>query len=309
MEGAGYTPAAMVQSGAGRPFIGSQSMVAPLRQVIVKRPAEAFASPSKLEAEWRDLGFGGLPDLARARDEHAAFVALLEGAGAEVLVLPAAADTTLDSIYVHDPGLVTDAGAVVFNMGKPQRRGEGPALRAALAAFGVPVLGEVEAPATAEGGDMLWVDRETLVAGRTYRTNGAGVARIRDLLAPVGVEVIEAGLPSWNGPDDLIHLLSLVSPVAEDLAVVYRPLTPIPLLELLEDRGYRLVDVPAEEFPLMGPNVLALAPRLVVMLRGLPRTRAALEAAGCEVLEYAGDEISRKGNGGPTCLTRPVSRG
>ena len=284
-------------------------MVAPLRRVIVKRPAEAFASPSKVEAEWRDLGFGAPPDLGRARDEHAAFVALLEGAGAEVLALPEAPGTTLDSIYVHDPGLVTNAGVVVFNMGKPQRRGEGPALVAALSAWGVPVLGEVLAPATAEGGDMLWVDERTLVAGRTYRTNAAGVARIRELLSPQGVEVVETGLPSWNGPEDLIHLLSLVSPVAEDLAVVYRPLMPIPLLELLEERGFRLLDVPAEEFPLMGPNVLALAPRRVIMLRGLPRTRAALEAAGCEVMEYAGDDISRKGNGGPTCLTRPLLRG
>ena len=284
-------------------------MVAPLRRVIVKRPSEAFRSPEKLEAEWRDLGFGALPDLARARDEHAAFVALLEGAGAEVLTLPEAAGTTLDSIYVHDPGLVAEAGVVTFNMGKPQRRGEGAALRAALATWGVPVLGAVEAPATAEGGDMLWVDRHTLVAGRTYRTNAAGVRRIRELLSPLGVDVIETGLPSWNGPEDLIHLLSLVSPVAEDLAIVYRPLMPIPLLELLEEKGFRLLDVPAEEFPRMGPNVLALAPRRVVMLRGLPRTRAALEGAGCEVIEYAGDEISLKGNGGPTCLTRPLWRG
>lgn len=284
-------------------------MVAPLRRVIVKGPAEAFVSKAKIQAEWRPLGFTAPPDLARAKGEHAAFVALLEEAGVEVLSLPEGEATTLDSIYVHDPGLVTEAGVVVFNLGKPQRRGEGPALRAALAAWGVPVLGEVTAPATAEGGDMLWVDRRTLVAGRSYRTNAAGVARVRELLSPLGVEVIEAGLPSWNGPLDLIHLLSLVSPVADDLALVYRPLLPIPLLELLEGRGFRLLDVPAEEFPLMGPNVLALAPRRVVMLQGLPQTRELLEAAGCEVMEYAGDEISRKGNGGPTCLTRPLLRG
>jgi len=284
-------------------------MVAPLRRVIVKGPAEAFVSKAKIQAEWRPLGFTAPPDLARAKGEHAAFVALLEEAGVEVLSLPEGEATTLDSIYAHDPGLVTEAGVVVFNLGKPQRRGEGPALRAALAAWGVPVLGEVTAPATAEGGDMLWVDRRTLVAGRSYRTNAAGVARVRELLSPLGVEVIEAGLPSWNGPLDLIHLLSLVSPVADDLALVYRPLLPIPLLELLEGRGFRLLDVPAEEFPLMGPNVLALAPRRVVMLQGLPKTRELLEAAGCEGMEYAGDEISRKGNGGPTCLTRPLLRG
>jgi len=289
--------------------VGSQSMVAPLRRVVVKRPADAFVSEAKIEAEWRDLGFTAAPDLARARDEHAAFVSVLEGAGAEVLSLPSGEGTTLDSLYVHDPGLVTEAGVVLFNMGKPQRRGEAPAMGAALRGWGVPVLGEVEAPAMAEGGDMLWVDPKTLVAGRTYRTNAAGIARIRALLSPLGIDVIESGLPCWNGPEDLLHLLSVVSPVAEDMAVVYRPLLPLPLAELLEERGYRLLDVPAEEFPRMGPNVLALRPREVLMLRGLPKTRAALEGAGCLVHEYAGDEISHKGNGGPTCLTRPLLRG
>lgn len=289
--------------------VGSQSMVGPLRRVIVKRPAEAFVSAAKIEAEWRDLAFTAAPDLSRAQEEHAAFVSVLQAAGSEVLYLPTGEGTTLDSIYVHDPGLVTEAGVVLFNTGKPQRRGEGPAMRAALEAWDVPVLGEVQAPATAEGGDMLWVDRRTLVAGRTYRTNARGVSRIRELLAPLGVEVIETGLPCWNGPHDLLHLLSLVSPVAEDLAVVYRPLLPLPVLELLEERGFRLLDVPADEFPRMGPNVLALAPGKVLMLRGLPKTRAALERAGCEVHEYAGDEISHKGNGGPTCLTRPLLRG
>jgi N-dimethylarginine dimethylaminohydrolase len=284
-------------------------MVAPLRRVIVKRPAEAYVSAVKIQAEWRGLGFTGPPDLARAEEEHAAFVALLQAAGAEVLYLPTAAPTTLDSIYTHDPALVTEAGVVVFNLGKTERQGEGAALRAALEAWGVPVLGEVAPPATAEGGDMLWIDRKTLVAGRTHRTNAAGVARLRELLAPLGVEVIEAALPFWRGPSDLLHLLSLVSPVAEDLAVVYRPLMPLPLLELLEARGFRLLDVPEEEFAGMGPNLLALAPRRLVMLQGLPRTRAALEAAGCTVEVYAGDEISRKGGGGPTCLTRPLLRG
>jgi N-dimethylarginine dimethylaminohydrolase len=284
-------------------------MVAPLRRVVVKRPAEAFRSAAQVAAEWQDLAFTAPPDLARAAAEHDAFVALLRDAGAEVLFLPAAPGTTLDSIYTHDPGLVTEAGVVVLHMGKPQRQGEGEALRTALGAWGVPVLGAVEAPATAEGGDLLWVDRRTLVAGRSHRTNAAGIARLRALLAPLGVAVVEAGLPYWRGPGDLLHLLSLVSPVAEDLAVVYRPLLPLPVVDLLESRGYRLLDVPEEEFAGMGPNVLALSPRRVVMLRGLPRTRAALEGAGCLVHEYAGDEISLKGGGGPTCLTRPLLRG
>jgi len=289
--------------------VGGQSMVAPLRRVVVKRPSEAFVSPAKVEAEWRELAFTAPPDLDRAASEHARLVAALEAAGAEVLCLPPGGGTTLDSIYTHDPGLATDEGVVVFHMGKPQRRGEAAALRAALAGWDVPVLGEVAAPGTVEGGDLFWADARTLVAGRSHRTNAAGIASLRALLAPLGVAVVEVGLPWWSGPHDLIHLLSLISPVAEDLAVVYRPLMPIPLVDLLVERGYRLLDVPREEFAGMGPNVLALAPRRVLMLQGLPRTRAALEDAGCTVTEYSGDEISHKGGGGPTCLTRPVLRG
>jgi len=288
--------------------VGSQSLVAPLRRVIVKRPEEAFRSASKIEDEWRRLGFTGPPDLARAAEEHRRFVALLEAAGAEVLALPEAEGTTLDSLYAHDPALVTSAGVVVFNMGKPERRGEGEALRRALAEWGVPVLGAVDGDATAEGGDMLWLDERTLVVGRGFRTNGAGIARIRALLAPLGVETIDVHLPAWDGREGLLHLLSIISLLADDLAVVYRRLLPVPLVELLEARGVALVDVPDEEFPGMGCNVLALAPRRVVMLERLPVTRGRLEAAGCSVSEYSGREISLKGNGGPTCLTRPLLR-
>jgi dimethylargininase len=290
------------------PGVGSQSFVAPLRRVIVKRPEDAFRSSSKIAEEWKRLGFTGPPDLDRAAAEHRRFVALLEDAGAEVLFLPAAEGTTLDSLYAHDPGLVTSAGAVVFNMGKPERRGEGPALARALAGWGVPVLGTLEGDATAEGGDMLWLDETTLVAGRGFRTNAEGIARIRALLAPLGIETIEAHLPAWDGREGLLHLLSIISPVAADLAVVYRRLLPVPLVEMLEARGVVLIDVPDEEFAGMACNVLALAPRRVVMLEGLPVTRGRLEEAGCTVAEYSGREISLKGNGGPTCLTRPLLR-
>jgi N-dimethylarginine dimethylaminohydrolase len=290
------------------PGVGSQSLVAPLRRVIVKRPEEAFRSPGKIDEEWRRLGFTGPPDLDRAVAEHRRLVALLQEAGAEVLYLPLSEGTTLDSLYAHDPALVSSAGVVVFNMGKPERRGEGEALRRALTEWGVPILGTLEGDATAEGGDMLWLDERTLVAGRGFRTNGPGIARIRALLAPLGIETIEVHLPAWDGRDGLLHLLSVISPLAEDLAVVYRRLLPVPLVELLEARGVTLVGVPDEEFAGMACNVLALAPRRVVMLEGLPVTRGRLEAAGCAVAEYSGREISLKGNGGPTCLTRPLLR-
>ena len=288
---------------------GSQSMVAPLLRVVAKRPRDAFRSTEQLAREWRELGFTGMPDLGRADAEHDQLVALLREAGAEVLFLPEAEGTTLDSIYVHDPGLVTDAGAIVFRTGKPQRRGERQALAAAFAGWGVPVLGAVDGEATAEGGDTLWLDHDTLVVARGFRTNAGGVARLRELLAPIGVTVVEVHLPYGGGPDDLLHLQSVISLLDHDLALVHRRLLPVPLFELLLERGLGLVDVPDEEYAALGCNVLALAPRRLAMLSGLPRTHARLEAAGCDVRTFDGDEIARKGGGGPTCLTRPVLRG
>lgn len=288
---------------------GSQSMVAPLRRVVVKGPREAFGTRERIAREWRELGFNAAPDLARAVAEHDQLVTALRDCGAEVLCLPGAEGTTLDSVYVHDPGLVTEEGAIVFRTGKPQRRGEGPALARALEGWGIPLLGEVEGEAMAEGGDTLWLDHHTLVVGRGFRTNAQGVARLRELLLPLGVEVVETHLPCWDGASGLLHLQSMISLLDDDLALVHRRPLPVPLLERLEARHMALVDVPEEEYAGLGCNVLALAPRRILMLSGLPRTRERLEGAGCEVRTFDGEEIARKGNGGPTCLTRPVERG
>ncbi len=283
-------------------------MVAPLRRVIVKRPAQAFRDARAIAAQWRGLGYAAAPDLERAASEHAALVAALEAAGAEVLCLPADERTGLDSLYTHDPGIVTEAGAILFQTGKPQRRGEGPAMADALGAWGVPILGVVDGAATAEGGDTLWIDPRTLAVGRSFRTNAAGVAALRALLEPRGAQVVEAHMPYLNGPGEVLHLQSVLSLLDHDLAVVYRPLLPVPLYELLQERGVRLIDIPPQELPTQGCNVLALAPRRAMLLRGNPITRSRLEEAGCTVVEIAGDEISFKGMGGPTCLTRPLLR-
>lgn len=287
---------------------GSQSMVAPLRRVAVKHPRQAFSSAERIAREWKSLGFSAPPDLDRASSEHDRLCTLLREAGAEVLALPDAPGTTLDSIYVHDPGIVTEHGAVVFRTGKAARRTEGPALATALAGWGVPLLGEVAGEATAEGGDTLWLDARTLVVGRGFRTNAAAVVRLRELLAPRGIEVVEVHLPYWDGPDPLLHLQSVISLLDHDLALVHRRPLPQPLFAMLEARGFELLDVPEEEYDRLGGNVLALAPRRVLMLSGLPRTQDRLRAAGCDVSTFAGDEIARKGHGGPTCLTRPVLR-
>jgi N-dimethylarginine dimethylaminohydrolase len=236
---------------------------------------------------------------------------VLESAGAALHWLPRDAATTLDSLYVRDAAVVCDRGLVLCRMGKAARSSEPAALARGLAVAGLgdwPIAGRIEAPGTIEGGDVVWLGPRTIAAGRGYRTNDEGIRQLRAILGDRIDELIVVPLPHWRGPGDVMHLMSLISPVDRDLAVVYPPLLPVPFRERLLDLGMRFVEVPDEEFDSLGTNVLALGPRRCLMARGNPRTAAALERAGAEVLEYAGDEISLKGAGGPTCLTRPLAR-
>ena len=278
-----------------------QDQFSPLRAVYVRPP-----EPEALR-RWREFGWRAAPDGARAAAEHEAFRALLTDAGARVVVGTEAASDDPDAIYPYDPVLMTDAGAILLRPGKPGRRGE-PAIAAAdLETAGVPVVGALGEPAFAEGGDLCWLDRSTLLVGVGYRTTTAGVDALRGLLPDVTVVAFD--LPHLAGPAACTHLLSFVSILDADLAVASLPHLPVRLVELLRDRGVRIVEVPDEEFDSMGPNVLALGPRIALALEGNPETRRRMEAAGVEVRTYAGDEISRKGDGGPTCLTRPLDRG
>ena len=289
-------------------LVGSQSMVTRLRRVIVKRPEEALRGPEHIANQWQPLRYTRPPDLARAARDHQKFVALLKEAGAEVLELPADDRTGLDSLYTHDPVLVTDRGAVILQTGKIARRGEGPAFADAFQAWDVPILGTIDGSATAEAGDMVWLDHDTLLVGRGFRTNPLGIEKLTDLLSPLSVTVIPVDLPYWNGPDDVLHLMSFISLLDDDLAVVYRRILPVRLFELLTGTGIQLIDVPDEEYDSLGCNVLAVAPRNVIMVAGNPITRSRLEAAGCQVSEFDGSELCIPGAGGPTCLTRPLLR-
>lgn len=287
---------------------GCQSMIAPLRRVVVKRPREAFRDNAHIDAQWKELNYLGRPDLQGASEEHERFTQILRSAGAEILLLPADDRTGLDSMYTHDAGIVTGAGAILFQTGKAARRGEGAAMADAMRQWDIPVLGTIGGDGVAEGGDMVWLDTHTLLAGQGFRTNLAGIQQLRSLVEPLGVRVLEFHLPYWSGPQDVLHLMSFLSLIDSDLAVVYRKLMPAPLFQLLSERRIRMVDVPDEEYDSLGCNVLALAPRVALVARGNPITRARLVEAGCTVHEYEGAEISLKGSGGPTCLTRPVLR-
>jgi N-dimethylarginine dimethylaminohydrolase len=279
-----------------------------LKTVVVKPVREAFQSQAVITREWRDLNFTAAPDWRRALDEYTYFLELLASTGARVLTLPAEDGTGLDSIYARDASVPAPSGVVLCSMGKPQRAGEPAAQRRALEAWGVPIAGAIEPPGQLEGGDVVWLDSRTVAVGRGYRTNDEGIRQYRAILGDAIDDFIVVPLPHWRGPGDVFHLMSIISPVDRDLAVVYSPLMPVPLRETLVARGMAFVEVPDEEFASMGANVLAVAPRMCVMLDGNPVTFDRLEQAGADVLTYDGREISLKGGGGPTCLTRPIGR-
>lgn len=278
-------------------------MIGQLRTVMVKRPDEAFAVDDP--SAWH---YSSKPDLAVAQQEHDALVSLLQSTGTQVIFHNTPQPNHADAIFVFDPALVTDHGAIMLSMGKQQRRGEEVAMAHRFEELGIPLLYTLHGEARAEGGDLLWLDHDALAVGLGFRTNGEGLHQLREALSKIGVSVIPVELPYYTGPDACLHLLSLISIVDNNTAVVYPPLLAVPFWQELQRRGFRLIEVPDEEFPTMGPNVLALAPGTCLMLEGNPITKQQLEEAGCEVLTYRGNEISLKAEGGPTCLTRPILR-
>jgi N-dimethylarginine dimethylaminohydrolase len=280
---------------------GAQSMTAPLREVLVKRPGAAFGRAFDDPAH----GYLGPVDLDVARREHDVFVDVLAGLGPNVHVLEDEIDDP-DLIYTFDPLLVTDRGAIPLRPGKANRLAEPDILEAWMTDAGIPIVGRVEEPGTIEAGDTFWLRPDLFCIGRTLRSNASGVEQLADL---VGGDVRVFDLPYWHGPAELVHLMSVISPVADDLAVAYLPLLPVGLWELLVDLDVALIAVPDAEFLTLGCNVLAVRPGVVIIAEGNPVTAAALAAAGCEVHTYPAAQIGVNGSGGPTCLTRPILRG
>ena len=282
---------------------GGQSMVAPLRRVIVNTPVAA-----RDDHAWKAFGYLRPVDLAKAHREHEAFVALLAESGCEVIAGGSDDPNLQDAIFPFDPSILTDAGAVLCRMGKRLRSPEVVQAEDVYARLGVPIIGRIEAPGTVEGGDCLWLDARTLVVGHGYRTNAEGIRQLTALLRPSGVTVIAVDLPHWHGPEECLHLLSFISLVDTHLAVVHLPLMPVAFVELLREHEFTLLEIPEQEYPTQGTNVLATAPRQCILLRENVGTARLLRDAGCTVVLYAGDEISHNRAGGPTCLTRPLLR-
>jgi arginine deiminase len=287
---------------------GAQSMVAPLKRVLLKHARDAFSDPERIAREWRPLGYAAPPEFAAAIRQYDAFVDLLRREVAQIEFLDADDRASLDSIYAYDPVLVTEYGTVLCRMGKPMRRSEAEITANYLLGAGIPILGRIEAPGTLEAGDVVWLDGKTVAVGLGYRTNHEGIRQFRDIVGRHDIDVMVVPLPHWNGPGACLHLMSLISLVDSDLAVTYSRALPVFMREWLLARGYTLLDVPDEERRTLACNVLAVSPRRCMMVSGNPTTRGLLAEAGATVIEYEGTDISLKGTGGPTCLTRPLLR-
>ena len=285
-----------------------QSEIGQLKSVIIKPALNAFIAEHTLAEQWHQLNYLDRPDIRKAEIEYNNFETILQDQGIEIHALPVMSEVTIDSIYCRDAAIMTDHGVILCAMGKTSRQNEPLAINSFLKALGLPLLGSIKGDGTLEGGDVVWLDNKTLAVGHSYRTNLNGISQLREILSPYDIEIMTVDLPHFQGPEDVFHLMSIISPVAEDIAVVYSPLMPVSFRKALLNRSYQLIEVPDDEFDTLGCNVLALAPRVSLMVHGSPKTESMLKDAGCEVHTFEGNEICIKGGGGPTCLTRPLIR-
>ncbi|MCS5639827.1 MAG: arginine deiminase family protein [Candidatus Marinimicrobia bacterium] len=287
---------------------GCQNMVDPIRRVLMKHPREAYQNQNSLNDKSPQLNYYGVPNYNKALADYESFTELLTSFGAEVYFLPIDDSTYLDSVYTHDPCVISNGGIILCNMGKEARLSEPDAVKDYFESIDIPILGQIEAPGTLEGGDIVWLNERIAAVGEGYRSNAEGIRQFKALLGNLVDEVISVPLPHWAGPGDCLHLMSNISPIDHDLYLVYSRLLPVPFRKYLLHRQIQLIEVPDKEYDSMGCNVLALAPRKVIMIEGNPITRQLLEREGVEIHTYDGSEISLKGAGGPTCLTRPFLR-
>ena len=284
------------------------NMVNPIKKIILKHPKDAFKDQDTINKQFSRLNYFEAPNFNKAISDYDKFVGLLISFDIELHFLPKDNSTSIDSIYTHDPCVVSNNGVILCNMGKKARLAEPNTLEDYFKSIQLPILGRIKAPGTLEGGDVVWIDEKTIAVGEGYRTNKEGIKQLKHLLSDQVENVISVPIPHWSGPEDCLHLMSNISPVDHNLYLVYSRLLPVPFRKYLLDRNIELIDVPDEEYESMGCNVLAVAPRKVIMINGNLITKQLLEKKDIEVYTYDGAEISIKGAGGPTCLTRPFVR-
>jgi N-dimethylarginine dimethylaminohydrolase len=298
---------AMPTTAAETRFNG-HSMVGPLKRVLVCSPRTACWHQPERAARWRELGFVHAPDFQMAQAQHEALCRELEACGAEVEDIPPAMELSLDAVYAHDASLPTDFGLILMRPGKANRVPEGKHHGSFCQILGIPMLAKITPPATAEAGDIVWLDAKALLIGHSYRTNAQGIQQMRALLKSKGLEVLSAPLPHSAGPSACLHLMSLISLLDEHTALVDLPWLAVETVELLRERNYNFIEIDYAERATLACNVLSLGGKRLLALEENPKTNQKLRSAGFDVRTFAGSELCINGGGGPTCLTRPLLR-
>ena len=245
---------------------GCQDMVTQVRRILLKHPKDAFIDQSKIDRQSSELNYSNTPDFEIACRDYDQFLDLIRSFGPEIHFLPAS-NTSLDSIYTHDPCIVTNSGVILCNMGKEQRSNEPDNIETYFQSIDVPILGRIESPGYLEGGDIIWIDERTVAVGEGYRSNMEGINQFKHLLGDLVDNVIPVALPHWTGPADCLHLMSNISPIDHDLYLVYSKLLSVSFRKYLLDRKIQLIEVTDEEYASMGCNVLAMANRKVIMIK------------------------------------------
>ena len=283
-------------------------MTSTIRRVLIKSPESAYKNQVNIDSQYQDLNYFGRPDFVRSIEDYESFRSILKENGIEIHDLPANDITSLDSIYTHDPCLISNSGVILCSMGKTLRKKEPEMISKYFKSLNIPIIGKISPPGKLEGGDIVWIDNRTVAVGVGYRSNLEGIAQLKEILSGDVDEIIPVHLPHWTGPSDCLHLMSNISPIDKNLFLVYSKLLPVSFREYLISRGIKLIEVPDDEYESMGCNVLAISPKKVIMIEGNDMTKKLLETEGVDVSTYPGLEISYKGAGGPTCLTRPFLR-
>ena len=299
----------MTQNHKGmQPIFHCNNMVDPIKKIILNHPKNAFFNQQKIDSEFKELNFFGAPDYNESLHEYEEFIDILKSHNIELYFLSEDNNNTIDSIYVHDPFVISNDGAIICNMGKKNRISETENIKIFLKNNEIPILGEIFAPGKLEGGDIIWIDKHNIAVGIGYRSNIEGARQLGKILSGSVKNIIPVPLPHWNGPSDCLHLMSSLSPIDTNLFLIHSRLLPVQFIQYLKENEIELIEVPFEEYETMACNVLAMAPREVIMLKGNPITKKLLENENVIVHTYKGSEISLKGAGGPTCLTKPFLR-
>jgi len=290
------------------PIFNCNNMVDPIKKILLNHPKNAFFNQNKINSEFKELNFFDAPDYNESLNEYEAFIDILKFHNIELYFLDGDNTNTIDSIYAHDPFIISNDGAIICNMGKKNRISEIENVKIFLKNNEIPIIGEISAPGKLEGGDIVWIDKYNIAIGIGYRSNIEGAKQLGEILSGCVKNIIPVPLPHWNGPNDCLHLMSNLSPIDSNLFLVFSKLLPVQFIQYLKENKIELIEVPFNEYETMACNVLAIAPREVIMLEGNPITKKLLENENVIVHTYKGSEISLKGAGGPTCLTKPFLR-